>query len=87
MNRADSQMIAGVMRVADRSARGLMIPRHELEMLDAGSEKANLLQHLHDLSRSRLPVWEGDVDNIICVLTTRDILGLRAFAGDASVIS
>lgn len=74
MNRAESQMIAGVMRIADRTARGLMTARHEVETLDAGSDKAELLQRLHDLSRSRLPVWEGDVDNIIGVLTTRDIL-------------
>ena len=74
MNRAESQMIAGVMRVADRTARGLMTARHEVETLDTSSDKAELLQRLHDLSRSRLPVWEGEVDNIIGVLTTRDIL-------------
>jgi putative hemolysin len=74
MHRAESQMIAGVMRVADRTARGLMTPRHEVEMLDAGCSKTELLQRLHDISRSRLPVWDGDVDNIIGVLTTRDIL-------------
>lgn len=74
MKRAESQMIAGVMRIADRTARGLMTPRHEVETLDASSNKAELLQNLQDLSRSRLPVWDGDVDNIIGVLTVRDIL-------------
>lgn len=95
MNRAESQMIAGVMRVADRTARGLMTARHEVETLDVSSDKADLLQRLHDLSRSRLPVWEGDVDNIIGVLTTRDILApammnasfdLRALLRDAPVV-
>ena len=74
MNRAESQMIAGVMRVADRTARGLMTPRNEVETLDISSDKAALLQRLHDLSRSRVPVWDGETDNIIGVLTTRDIL-------------
>ena len=74
MNRAESQMIAGVMRLADRTARGLMTPRNEVETLDASIDKAALLQRLHDLSRSRVPVWDGEVDNIIGVLTTRDIL-------------
>ena len=74
MKRAESQMIAGVMRVADRTASGLMTARHEVEILDASSDKADLLQRLLGLSRSRLPVWEGDVDNIIGVLITRDIL-------------
>lgn len=95
MNRAESQMIAGVMRVADRTARGLMTPRHDVEMLDASCTRAQLLRQLQDLSRSRLPVWDGEVDNIIGVLTTRDILGpalkngpidLRALLREAPVV-
>lgn len=95
MNRAESQMIAGVMRVADRTARGLMTARHEVGMLDVDSDKTELLQRLHDLSRSRLPVWEGNADNIIGVLATRDILGpllmeepfdLRALLREAPVV-
>lgn len=74
MERAESQMIAGVMRVADRTARGLMTPRHEIEMLNIGSDKAELLQRLQDSIRTKFPVWEDDVDNIIGVLVIRDIL-------------
>lgn len=75
MNRVESQMIAGVMRIADRTARGLMTPRHEVETLDASFSKTELLRQIHDKRRSRLPVREGDADNIIGVLITRDILG------------
>lgn len=74
MNRAESQMIAGVMRIADRTARGLMTPRHDIETLNIDTDKATTLKRLNRLSRSKLPVWEGDVDNIIGVLNTRDIL-------------
>ncbi len=34
-------LIAGVMRIADRTARGLMTARHEVETLDASSDKRN----------------------------------------------
>ncbi|MGY9046712.1 MAG: hemolysin family protein [Rhodobacterales bacterium] len=74
MNPAESQMIAGVMRVADRSARGLMTPRHEVEMLDVACSRADLMRQLKDHHRSRLPVWEKDPHNIIGVLATGDIL-------------
>jgi len=74
MNPAESQMIAGVMRIADRNARGLMTPRHAVEMLDITADKADLVRQIRDLGRSRLPVWEDEPDNIIGVLTTRDIL-------------
>ena len=95
MEQAESRMIAGVMRVADRTARGLMTARHEVETLDADSDRGVLLQRLHDLRRSRLPVWEGEIDNIIGVLTIRDILApalmnepfdLRALLRQAPVV-
>jgi putative hemolysin len=74
MNPAESRMIAGVMRIADRTARGLMTPRHEVETINLGMEKSALLQTLHRYNRSRVPVWEDTPDNIIGVLTSRDIL-------------
>lgn len=95
MDHTERQMIAGVMRIADRTARGLMTPRHEVETLDANSEKADLLQQIHDLSRSRLPVWDGKSDNVVGVLMTRDILApalmnepfdLRALLREAPVV-
>ncbi len=95
MNRAESGMIAGVMRVADRTARGLMTPRHEVETLDASSSKAHILRQLRGMSRSRLPVQDGNADDIIGVLMTRDILGpalmnepfdLRALLREAPVV-
>ncbi|MGO4910714.1 hypothetical protein ACEN2J_20810 [Pseudorhodobacter sp. W20_MBD10_FR17] len=91
MNRAESGMIAGVMRVADRTARGLMTPRHEVETLEASSNKAQILKQLRGMSRSRLPVRDGDRDDIIGVLLTRDILmsepfDLRALLREAPIV-
>lgn len=95
MNSAESQMIAGVMRIADRTARGLMTPRLEVETLEICDSKSQILQNLKDFGRSRLPVWEGDVENIIGVLTTRDLLGpvlndgplsLRALLREAPIV-
>ncbi len=74
MNPAESQMIAGVMRIADRTARGLMTPRHDIETLNVDTDKATTLKRLHSMSRSKLPVWEGDGDNIIGMVNTREIL-------------
>lgn len=74
MEPAESRMIAGVMRIADRVARGLMTPRSDVEMLNLSLDRAGLRQALAGLSRSKLPVWEGEPDNIIGVLVARDLL-------------
>jgi putative hemolysin len=91
----EREMIAGVMRIADRSARGLMTPRHEVEVLDVATAPRDLLRQLHDSHRSRFPVRDGDPDDIIGVVASRDILApalmqesfdLRSVTQDAPVV-
>ncbi|SNR26612.1 HlyC/CorC family transporter [Paracoccus sediminis] len=71
---AETEMIAGVMRIADRSARGLMTPRHEVEAVDVADTPADVLQKFRDSRRSRLLVRDGTDDEIIGVITLRDLL-------------
>jgi putative hemolysin len=94
MEPAETRMIAGVMRIADRVARGLMTPRSDVEMLNLSLDRAGLRHALARLSRSKLPVWEGEPDNIIGVLVARDLLvadmseglDLRAVLREAPVV-
>ena len=71
---AETEMIAGVMRIADRSARGLMTPRHEVEVVDVSDAPADVLQKFRDSRRSRLLVRDGSDDDIIGVISLRDLL-------------
>lgn len=71
---AETEMIAGVMRIADRSARGLMTPRHELETVDASDPPAEILERFRDSRRSRFLVRDGSDDDIIGVISLRDFL-------------
>lgn len=82
MERAESEMIAGVMRIADRTARGLMVPRHEVQVVDIAAPAAEVIRRFRETGHSRLPVRDGDPDNIVGVLKTRDFLD----AGDAGPI-
>jgi len=74
MHETETEMIAGVMRVADRSASGLMTPRHEVEMVDLDDDIDAIVERFRSTRRSRLPVRDGDPDNIVGVLTSRDFL-------------
>ena len=77
MEKAETSMIAGVMRIADRTARGLMTPRHEVDVVEVTDTPAAIVRHFRETGRSRLPVRDGVADNIIGVLTSRDFLDHR----------
>ncbi|EHS51805.1 protein of unknown function DUF21 [Rhizobium sp. PDO1-076] len=69
----ESAMISGVMRLADRTARGLMTPRRDVEMLDVKDTLDELKESLRDSQHSRLPVRSGDSDEIIGVLFVKKV--------------
>jgi putative hemolysin len=95
MESGERQMIAGVMRIADRTARGLMTPRIDVEVLNVEDDRDELLSRISRTKRSRFPVREGDEDNILGVVDTRDVfaslargepLDLRSFVQDVPFV-
>ncbi|WP_126976761.1 hemolysin family protein [Frigidibacter oleivorans] len=70
----EREMIAGVMRVADRSARALMTPRREVEMIDLADPVETIRAQALAARRSRLPVRDGGPDDILGVVAARDLL-------------
>ncbi|HHY51060.1 MAG TPA: HlyC/CorC family transporter, partial [Alphaproteobacteria bacterium] len=70
----ERRMISGVMRFADRSARGLMTPRLDVELIDLADPPEEILKTLRATRHSILPVQEGGPDQIIGVLVRKDLL-------------
>ena len=74
----EHSMISGVMRLADRSARGLMTPRLDVDVLDLADDSDEIRRTILSTSRSRLLVQDGDSDSIIGVVAIKDIIGVFA---------
>lgn len=70
----ERHMISGVMRFADRNARGLMTPRLDVEVLDLGAPQEEMLRTLRETRHSVLPVEDGGADQIIGVIVRKDLL-------------
>ncbi|HSK69214.1 MAG TPA: hemolysin family protein [Candidatus Limnocylindria bacterium] len=67
-------MMRGVMSLDSRLAREIMVPRVSTDMLDADEPfEANLEQLMAGL-RSRIPLYEGDKDNVLGIIHMKDVL-------------
>ncbi|MDO5605305.1 MAG: hemolysin family protein [Paracoccus sp. (in: a-proteobacteria)] len=71
---AEKAMISGVMRVADRTARAMMTPRRDIEILDLSQGTEALMATARAARVSRLPVIDGDPDDVKGVIALRDLL-------------
>ncbi|WP_374623677.1 hemolysin family protein [Devosia sp.] len=76
----ERHMISGVMRLADRSARGLMTPRLDVELIDLSESREEILEKLRTIRHSVVPVQDGSVDEIVGVIVRKDLLDVL-FAG------
>jgi len=74
IEKGERQMIAGVMRLADRAVIGLMTPRTDVDWIDITADEAAIKQRLVTTTHSRLPVGEGSPDELIGVVQTRELL-------------
>ena len=52
----EQEMLSGVMRLADRSARALMTPRRDVDMIDIDASPAEIVETIRTIARPRIPV-------------------------------
>lgn len=70
------QILAGVVRLADRPVRELMTPRTDLDWVDVSDDSAAIQQAIEDSPHSLLPVADGSPDTIVGVVKVREVLAL-----------
>jgi putative hemolysin len=70
----EREMIAGVLRLGDRTVRSIMTPRPEIVWLDPERSAEDNLDRIRDSRHSRFPVARGGVDNVLGVVQTKDLL-------------
>jgi len=74
LEEGEREMIAGVMRLADRAVAGLMTPRTDVDWINIDASEDEIRQRLISTPHSRLPVGEGSPDALIGVVQTRELL-------------
>ena len=70
----ERRMISGVLRLGDRAVRGVMTPRTDVDWIDLQDGEAAVQKLLIETPHSRLPVADGDPDNMIGVIQSRELL-------------
>jgi len=81
IDEGERALISGVMRLAERTVRGIMTPRTEVEWLDAGADADETRARLLATPHTRLLVADGSIEHILGVVEPRDLLA-RLLGGE-----
>lgn len=81
IEREQHQMLAGVVRLAERPVREMMTPRNQLDVVDLAADEAGIRAALDASSHSLLPVVDGSPDRIVGVVKVREVYAVLAAGG------
>lgn len=70
----ERQMIYNVFDFGDSQAKDIMVPRVDMVFIDIGSSYEEIIRVFKEEKFTRLPVCEGNTDNVIGILNIKDLL-------------
>ena len=68
------KMIDSIFEFDDLLAYEIMTPRTDVFMIDLNDDRAEYFDEMMELTHSRIPVYDGDPDNIVGILHIKDYL-------------
>jgi len=71
---AEQEMVEGVFRLGDQRVGALMTPRPDIDWIDLDEPPDVLHDQILNSHRTRFPVSQGELDNVIGILHTKDLL-------------
>ena len=75
------QMLAGVVRLAQRPVREVMTPRTDIDWIDINADEAAIRALLEESPHSVWPVADGSPDKVMGLVRVREVLGALLAGG------
>jgi len=75
---AEAEMLHKVFDFGDRPVREVMVPRTEVASVEKGTKLADFLTIYAESPLSRFPVYEENMDNVVGILSVKDVLMAQA---------
>ena len=69
----ERDMIAGIMRLGDKPARSVMIPRVDVQMVDISESLQNVAKRIAETGHSRLVIFKENQDDVVGIVQAKDI--------------
>lgn len=71
---SENELIQNVFDFDDRLVKQIMVPQNKISALDVELGRHEMIKKVIDEGYSRLPVYLGDIDNVIGIVHSKDLL-------------
>jgi putative hemolysin len=76
-----ADMVQNVFRLSNKTVRDCMVPRDKMAALELTTPEAKVLEAVRSGAHTRMPIYEGQLDNIVGIVNTKDLFFLFSLRG------
>ncbi len=76
-----AEFVQNVFRLSDKTVRECMVPRERMAALELTSPPDKVLEAVRQGAHTRMPVYEGTLDNIVGIVNTKNLFYLFSLRG------
>lgn len=76
-----AEVVKNVFRLQDTEVRECMVPREKVAGLELSSPPEKVLEAVRQGAHTRMPVYDGELDNIVGIVNTKDLFYLFSLRG------
>ena len=74
IDQGEQEMIQGVLNLQDQRVKEMMKPRVDMVAVPVDMSVVNVLGVVRESGYSRIPVYDGEIDNIVGIVLAKDVL-------------
>lgn len=74
IKQSENELIQNVFDFDDRIIKQIMVPQNHISAIDIETGHKNIIKKIIEEGYSRLPVYLGDIDNIVGIIHSKDLL-------------
>ena len=76
-----AELVQNVFRLSNKHVADCMVPRDKMAALELTTPMEKILATVREVAHTRLPVFSGDLDNIVGVVNTKNLFYLFTLQG------
>ncbi len=78
LNVHEQEMISHLFKFSETVARSIMVPLEKVEAANVRGTAADAMRLIRESGHSRLPLYEGRIDNIVGYVAVQDVVGVNS---------
>ena len=76
-----AEFVQNVFRLSGKRVRDCLVPREKMAALELNTPPDKVMEAVRHGAHTRMPVYEGDLDNIVGIVNTKDLFYLFSLQG------